>query len=152
MNIIILTGSLGKDAELQTFQNGDTILKIAVATNQNWFDKSKNEWQSKTTWHNVQQGGQYVGELSAKLLKGTKVAIEGMQKYREYEKDGVKHRIGFVDAKKIEIQQKVGEQQNNAPMNQQQQQQQQHTPVNAPAPPPVNPTQGATDYEDEVPF
>jgi single-strand DNA-binding protein len=84
MNVICITGHLGKDVEQKTLQDGQTpYWKFSVATTRKWRDKQSNEMKSETTWHNCALYGNY-SKLAEYLRKGTCVSITGEQRHKSY--------------------------------------------------------------------
>lgn len=88
VNKVILIGNLGANAETKTFDNGQSLVSLRLATSENYKDKN-GEWQSKTQWHTVAIRGR-AAERAAQLQKGARIYVEGSIEYREYEKDGIK--------------------------------------------------------------
>ena len=89
VNKVILVGNLGKDPEMRTFNNGDSVANFSVATSESWKDKQTGEKKTQTEWHNV-SAFRKLAEICEKYLKkGDKVYIEGKLKTDKYEKDGV---------------------------------------------------------------
>lgn len=88
MNKVILIGNVGQTPEVRTIPSGAKVCKISVATSENYKDKN-GEWVDATEWHNVVLWD-YLAERAEKYLKkGSKVCIEGKNKTRKYEKDGI---------------------------------------------------------------
>lgn len=87
LNSVILIGNLGKDPEIKTTQKGDTFAKLSLATNE--FRKDGEDFIEITQWHQCVIWDTYLANRAAKAQKGQKVALQGMVKYRSYEKDGV---------------------------------------------------------------
>lgn len=58
------------------------------------------EWQSRTEWHRVVAFDK-LGEHVGTLVKSTHVLLQGALRSREYEKDGVKHRVVELRANSI---------------------------------------------------
>jgi single-strand DNA-binding protein len=88
VNKVILIGRLGKDPETRYMPNGEAVTNVAMATSENWKDKS-GEKQEKTEWHNLvfyRRLAEIAGEY---LKKGSQVYIEGKLQTRKWEKDGV---------------------------------------------------------------
>ncbi|MGV8982133.1 single-stranded DNA-binding protein [Clostridium sp.] len=87
MNKIIISGGLGKDAELSFIQgSGKALLKFSVAVNKG-FKK-----EDGTNWFNCVMFGERGEKLAQYLVKGTKVIIEGSINLGTYDaKDGTKH-------------------------------------------------------------
>lgn len=89
LNKVMLLGNLGADPELRTTQGGQAILKLRIATTENYLDKS-NTRQERTEWHQVTIWGKRGEALSKILAKGDRVFIEGGLRTSSYEKDGEK--------------------------------------------------------------
>lgn len=82
MNKIIVTGALGRDAELKTLPSGKNVLEFSVAVNSGFGDSKK------TYWWRAKLFGDRAAKLAGYFVKGTKLLIEGVPELREYEKDG----------------------------------------------------------------
>lgn len=84
MNQVHLIGNLGKDPEYFSFENGKSLCKISIATND--FYKSKDGKNKKNTeWHYVIAWGNRGENMARTLRKGHKVAISGKLSSRTYE-------------------------------------------------------------------
>lgn len=93
MNIVTLSGRIGRDAEAR--QAGERwVVKFTVAT-----DRRANvngQWATVADWHNVEMWGNSA-KAAEFLKKGTQVTVSGSLRYDEYEsKDGVKRRAATV--------------------------------------------------------
>jgi single-strand DNA-binding protein len=53
---------------------------------------SEGAWESRTEWHRCVSFGK-LADFAATLKKGAHVQVEGELRGREYEKDGVKHKV-----------------------------------------------------------
>lgn len=90
LNRVMLMGNLGADPELKVTQGGTSVLKLRLATTENYMDKSGVK-QSKTEWHSVVIWGKRGEALHKFLGKGSTVFIEGALRTSSYEdRDGVK--------------------------------------------------------------
>ena len=102
VNLVILTGRLGKDPEVKTIgTNNVKVAKFTLATSKSYKDNSGNK-QTKTEWHNivVWRG---VAEFAEKYIKkGYLVNVIGELKYNEYEKDGVKKTFTEIDCNSLQ--------------------------------------------------
>jgi len=78
MQTIIITGGLGRDAELKDTKSGE-ILTFSVGVNQGYGERKTTNWYRCSVW------GKRATTLSAFLLKGTKVAVSGELEIGEYE-------------------------------------------------------------------
>ena len=86
VNYVQLIGNLGQEPELQTTQNKNAMLKLSLATSENYLDKSGN-WQSKTDWHNLICWGQLAERMAKSLQKGDQILVRGKLQHRKYEDD-----------------------------------------------------------------
>jgi single-strand DNA-binding protein len=96
MNQITIIGFTGSDAEAHYTQNGTLVVTLSVATKESWKDADGN-WQSRTDWHRIVSLGKQA-EFTRTLTKASYVLAQGAVQTREYERDGVKHRIFEVRA------------------------------------------------------
>ena len=88
MNKIIVTGALGRDAELKSLPSGKNVLEFSIAVNSGFGDSKK------TYWWKAKLFGDRAAKLVEHFVKGTKLLIEGVPELREYEaKDGSGKRI-----------------------------------------------------------
>jgi single-strand DNA-binding protein len=91
MNQLTIIGFTGQDADFHYTPNGTAVTTLSVATKESW-KNDKDEWQSRTDWHRVVVFGK-LAEYAKTLVKGSHVMVQGPLRSREYEKNGVKHRI-----------------------------------------------------------
>ena len=124
MNKAILTGRLGKDAEVRKFDGGAVKVSFTMATSEKHKDKNGNTVEN-TEWHNVEMWGERAEKLSQYLAKGKQVLVEGRIHYDEYEKDGVKRRTTAIVCSNLEF---LGDKQQGGQQPAQQQQYQQQNP------------------------
>ena len=83
MNKIIVTGGLGRDAELKSLPSGKNVLEFSIAVNSGCGDNKK------TYWWKAKLFGDRAVKLEQYFVKGTKLMLEGVPELREYEaKDG----------------------------------------------------------------
>jgi single-strand DNA-binding protein len=73
---IIVEGTVGKDAELKTFNSGKNVLEFSLGHHP--------ASTSDTDWYDVKVWGKYGETLEGKLTKGTIVVVDGRQKLRRY--------------------------------------------------------------------
>ena len=86
----ILIGSVGNDPELKSFSDGTAVCNLSLATNEKWRDKNSGEQRERVEWHRIVIVGKLAEIAAQYLAKGSKVYIEGQNRTREWEKDGVK--------------------------------------------------------------
>lgn len=91
VNKVILVGNLGSDPEIRSFQSGDKVANLSIATSESWKDKATGERKEKTEWHRVVVYNQgLINVCENYLKKGAKVYIEGQLETRSWEQDGQK--------------------------------------------------------------
>jgi single-strand DNA-binding protein len=89
-NKVQLIGNVGQTPEIISFDNGNKLAKITVATNER-FKNAKGEQQTNTMWHNLIAWGKTADIIESYLKKGQEVAIEGKLVHETYDaKDGSK--------------------------------------------------------------
>jgi len=99
MNQLTLIGFTGQDAEVHYTQNGTLVTTLSLATKESW-KNAEGAWESRTEWHRVALFGP-LAEYARTLTKGSLVLVQGAIRSREYEKDGLKHRVFEVRAESI---------------------------------------------------
>lgn len=89
VNKVTLVGSLGKDPEVRTLENGTKVASFSLATSESYKDKN-DTWQNLTTWHNI-VAWRGLADRAEKLGKGATAYVEGKITHREYtDKEGNK--------------------------------------------------------------
>ena len=83
MNIISLTGNLGKDNEVKQLSSGTTVLNNSIGVRSN----SKVGGEYKTSWFNVSIFGKSAEIFNQYTKKGSKVFLSGEVRIREYKKN-----------------------------------------------------------------
>ena len=98
INKVTLIGHLGKDPEIRRLENGATVAKFSLATNESYKDREGN-WQDQTEWHDV-VAWRYLAEKAERdFKKGKLVFVEGKLSTRKWEdKDGNPRRTTEVVA------------------------------------------------------
>ena len=76
VNKVILVGRLGKDPEIRSTPNGQTVAKFTIATDERYTDRS-GEKQERTEWHNIVAWSKLAEICGQYLRKGKLVYIEG---------------------------------------------------------------------------
>jgi len=85
VNKVILIGRLGNDPDVRVSQNDSKIVRLSVATSENWKDKSTGERKEKTEWHRVVVFSPGLANIAEQYLKkGSRVFIEGQIQTRKY--------------------------------------------------------------------
>jgi single-strand DNA-binding protein len=101
VNKAILVGNLGRDPELRTTPNGQSVVNFTLATSETWTDKS-GERVERTEWHRIVVWGRTAEMCAQYLSKGRTVYIEGRIQTREWEdKDGHKRYTTEINANTV---------------------------------------------------
>jgi single-strand DNA-binding protein len=106
-NRVQLTGNLGKDPEIKTFEKGGKLAKFSMATREEYVNKA-GEKTEDTQWHFVTAWGKVADRIEAELKKGSFVSIEGRLVTRNYtDKNGQKRYITEVVANDVVLNQRA---------------------------------------------
>lgn len=84
VNKVILVGNLGRDPEVRTTPNGQTVASFTLATSRRWKDKD-GQRQEQTEWHNIVVWGRQAETAGQYLVKGKQVFVEGRLQTRSWE-------------------------------------------------------------------
>lgn len=104
VNKVIIVGNLGNDPEMRTMPNGDPVVKISVATSEEWADKQTGEKKQNTEWHSIIAFRQLAEIMGKWLKKGSKVYIEGKLRTRKWQaQDGTDRYTTEIIADKLEM-------------------------------------------------
>jgi single-strand DNA-binding protein len=76
VNKVLLIGNLGRDPEIRTTPNGQTVAKFSLATTRTWRDRDGNR-QERTEWHNIVAWGRQAEVAGQYLTKGRQLYVEG---------------------------------------------------------------------------
>ena len=104
VNKSIILGRVGKQPEQKSLSSGTQVTSFSVATSEKWRDKSTNEQQEKTEWHNIVCWGK-LAEIAGKYVnKGGIVYIEGKSETRSWDdKDGNKKYRTEIIARELQM-------------------------------------------------
>ena len=102
MNRVIITGNLGQKPELKKANSGLAITNLRVATNERV--KDGDQWKDHTEWHTIVVFGKQAENCEQFLDKGSKVAVEGKIRTRQWEdKEGNKRYNTEIVADRVEF-------------------------------------------------
>lgn len=82
MNVLTLTGHLGRDAEVRHTAQQVAVASFSVPMKSGFGDREQTDWVSCSFW------GQRGEKLAQYLTKGTLVAVSGELSLRKYVVDG----------------------------------------------------------------
>lgn len=86
VNKVILIGHLGRDPEVRSFQNGNKVCNLRLATSESWRDKQSGEKRERTEWHQIAIFNEPLVKIAEQYLrKGSKVYIEGQLETRKWQ-------------------------------------------------------------------
>ena len=95
-NKVQLIGKLGINPEMRTFDNGQKLARISLAT-KDVFKNAKGDKVVETQWHRLVAWGKTAENMEVFLKKGNEVAVMGRLQHRTYEdKNGQKRKISEV--------------------------------------------------------
>jgi single-strand DNA-binding protein len=85
VNKVMLLGNLGRDPEVRTFPNGDSVCNFSIATSTSWKDKASGEKKEKTEWHNIVMYRKLAEIAGEYLKKGSSIFVEGSLQTRKWQ-------------------------------------------------------------------
>jgi single-strand DNA-binding protein len=89
-NRVMLIGHLGQTPETKHFDNGNSLSKFSIATNET-HKNEKGEFVTEAQWHNLVLWGNLAKTAEKYLDKGKEVIVEGKLHTKTYtDKEGVK--------------------------------------------------------------
>lgn len=89
-NKVQLIGNLGQAPEIISFETGNKLAKMVIATNET-YRNAAGEKITDTQWHNLIAWGKTADIVEKYIQKGQEIAIEGKIVNRSYEtKEGEK--------------------------------------------------------------
>lgn len=101
INMVILSGYLGKDAGINVTSGGRAKIYFSLATTKRFKSKKTDQYEDRTTWHDVVMWGELAAKLHRDLARGTQVTVQGELDKRSYDKDGEKRYVTEVKADTI---------------------------------------------------
>ena len=86
INKVTLVGNIGNEPEVKTFQNGNKVVNLSIATSERWKDKESGEMKTNTEWHRVVIFNPVLADIAEKYIKkGSKVYLEGQLQTRKWQ-------------------------------------------------------------------
>ena len=104
INRVTISGNLGNDPELRSTASGMQVLSFSVAVNDR-VKGANGEYEDRANWISCTMFGNRAESVSKYLSKGSKVAIEGKLRWRQWERDGQKRSKIEVVVDDIELMQ-----------------------------------------------
>lgn len=100
-NLVILTGNVGQDAEVNHIGDKSSVASFSLATTE-YYTKNGEKVQ-ETQWHKVIAWNRLADFCSSYVVKGTMLQVMGTLKYRTYDSNGVKKYVTEIVADRIEF-------------------------------------------------
>ena len=107
LNKVMVIGNLGKEVEMRFTPSGKPVSTFNVATNRKYKGNDGNPVE-ETEWFSIVTWGKLAELCNQYLTKGSTVYVEGRNKTRSWEKDGVKHYKTEVIAETVKFLDKAG--------------------------------------------
>lgn len=94
INIVVVSGNLTREAELQQTASGTALLKFGIAVNDRVKNSGTGEWEDKPNFFNVTVWGNRAEALARFLTKGMKVTVKGRLHWSEWQNQQGEKRTG----------------------------------------------------------
>ena len=89
VNSVRLLGNVGNNPEVKTFEDGNKVARLSLATHEVYYNKKK-EKTTITEWHALTFWGKKAELVENYVSKGDRLLVEGKLKYSNYtDKDGI---------------------------------------------------------------
>ncbi|EPR9081061.1 single-stranded DNA-binding protein [Cronobacter dublinensis] len=139
INVITISGNVGKDAVLRVTPNGKHIANFSLPAKSGFGDNEK------TSWLNCKMFGAMAEKLSASVVKGAKVTVSGEFLIEEWTRnDGTQAQTPTILVRDIDLPPRSSHAQELAPAQQTQRRPQAQQRPAQEAPP--------MDFDDDIPF
>lgn len=127
INKVILVGNVGRQPEIRFTSSNECIANFSLATTDRYSDKNTGEKKEVTEWHRISCFGKTAEVIQKYVNAGMHLYVEGRIRTREYDKDGVKHKVTEIVANNVQMlgRREDGGQRQQAPQQQYRQQPQQ---------------------------
>jgi single-strand DNA-binding protein len=102
INTVMISGRATADSILSYTESGTAYLRLRIASNRNYRDKS-GEWKEETTFTGATLWGNQAERLSERIKKGTPVLIEGRLSSYTREVDGFKRTEVSINAFRVQV-------------------------------------------------
>ena len=100
-NSITIVGNITRDPELRYTPSGQANVRLGVAVNRKWQDRSSGEWQEATSFFDVIAWRELAENVNESLKKGARVIVPGRLEQRTWEQEGNKRSVVEIIADEI---------------------------------------------------
>ena len=97
LNTVAISGRLGRDPELKSTNNGNSVANFSVAVDQGYGEQKTTSWVRCVAW---QKTAEFVSKF---FQKGDMIILSGRLQGRSWEQDGVKREVLEIVAEKIDF-------------------------------------------------
>lgn len=97
MNLVVLSGNVGRDPESRSFDNGTVRVSFSLA------ESVRRGGEAKTQWHNCIAFGKTAEVIAQHVRKGSKLLVEGRLQYRSYEHEGQQRQVTEIVVNNVEF-------------------------------------------------
>ena len=88
LNKVMLIGRLGNDVQMHTFEDGNSIANVSLATSDSYLSKENKELIEHTEWHRIVFKSKLAEIAEKHLSKGDLIYVEGKLHTRSWEEHG----------------------------------------------------------------
>jgi single-strand DNA-binding protein len=89
LNLVILSGHLGKGVEVRTTNRAEKVATFSLATDESYRDRETGAWVNRAAWHRiVTYQAPLVEMLEKHAAKGRFAEVTGTLRYRKYRTPG----------------------------------------------------------------
>jgi len=101
MNLVLLTGRVGRDPEVKSFPNGDRVARVSLATRRRRKDPQTGQVVEQADWHSIRFYGPAQGGVVDRVVqlarKGALITVRGELVYQISSRpDGTKIQRAFI--------------------------------------------------------
>lgn len=118
INVVNISGNIGRDPELRQTQGGTQVLTFSLAVSDRKRNPQSGQWEDVTNWIPCVVFGNRAESLSRLLSKGMKCAVEGKLRQSSY-KDKSGQNRSKIEVIVDEVEFLSGSKAQNQPQNQQ---------------------------------
>lgn len=103
VNRVTIVGNVGGIPEVRYTPKGRPVCVVSVATTDRWKDKQTQEPRERTEWHRIVFWDRLAEVAGEYIEKGREIYVEGKNRTREWEKDGIKRWTTEIHATDLQL-------------------------------------------------
>lgn len=97
MNVVVITGRIGKDPDLKVTPSGKSVCSFSIAVDEGYGDKKVSNWYQIEVWDKT---AEIVNRLSG---KGKRITVQGRLATDAWEQNGERKTRIKIIAEKVDI-------------------------------------------------